>query len=137
MIVFNPTQEMLVAAINSRNIAREAAENLIKTARQCHDAMVYLPATNHNDLPVKQGANQRMNYERNCLLSAFDALMHSAGRDYLDILRYKYKYVAMGYSARFHTDEEWAERCGHLDVELLRLEKRIKEETDATVGPSR
>lgn len=124
---FNATTEMVAARANALKVARAAAEELIVAARQAHDSIVTLPATNpENGEPIVHGANKQMTYTRDNLLSGFNALWIAVGRDYHDLLKFKHRYAGN----RFRSDEQWAKEWSHLDGEIVRLQKLVDEGKD-------
>lgn len=128
---FNSTQEMISVRLTSRAFARETAENLIRMARQAHDARVDLPAANpENGEPVLHGANREMSYIRDNFMDAFSTMMPVIGRDYHDLLRYKYRHASVGNGRGFQSEESWKADCSHLDGEMARLQKLVDEGRD-------
>lgn len=126
---FNHSPEQKEVLAQSKMTSRAIMIELMAAARIAHNAIHRLPHENPDGTRVKHGANMDVVQTRDSLIGSAERLKWSAGLDYWDWVKFRFKYAAIN-GARFFTDEEWAAECGHLDAEIERLSEKILNGTD-------
>lgn len=125
------TEAMKTAFDDGRLCARTTAEMLITQARIAWlESDFSLPAQNENGEPILHMARKQLTHVRDYLMQGFDGLRYACGRDYHDMLKYRYMYAAMGDGPRFYSEEEWDKKAHHLIVTQAYLQEKVSAGAD-------
>ena len=117
----NPTQLMVDREHDACELARETVVNLVKMGRRLFDAQIY--DQEH------AASNAHLRDQSNRLVVAANHLGPMSGQEFVELTLYRHRYARIG-GARFFRQEEWDEKCSHLEDAITMLERDVQTRHD-------